>query len=63
MFTYQSREQLQVLFPDVQVETTVVQIHLRAATQGRSEVLLILNKQRNNEQTPSGSRDPSEYKR
>lgn len=31
--TDQSGEQLQVLFPDVHVETTVLQIHLRAATQ------------------------------
>lgn len=35
LFTDQSRKQLYVLFTDVQVETTVVQIHLRAATQSR----------------------------
>lgn len=35
VLTDQSREQLQVLLPDVQVETTVVQVHFRAATQGQ----------------------------
>lgn len=37
MFTDQGRKQLQVLFADVHVETTIVQIHLRAATRGRRE--------------------------
>lgn len=36
VFTDQSMEQLQVLFPDVQEDATVILIHLRAAckTQG-----------------------------
>lgn len=40
MLTDQSREQLQVLLANIQVQTTIVQIHLRAATQGgRSEFI------------------------
>lgn len=42
--TDQSRQQLQVLFPDVQVQTPIIQIHLRAATKRRSNASPTLSK-------------------